>query len=288
MVGFDALGGVSAIFYMTDDDVITTINVKESRSLTAALKDARAQRLFYVESIKSDVYPVGDLPVEKHRLKDFKWRGDERPVSREDITTRIVRSSERREYTDERRPLYPETNKFFDNYIFDLFEEIEAGKRAEQERRKAEQDSIAREETLKRLEDERLAAEAEAATDSVAAVDSLVPEHPPVAEDVPVAKDSSVVVAPPAEKIDKDKVRKVEEPVESVASQETVTRSEELGKAEKRALKRAEREARREARRAARAARKAEREARRLARKAAREATRLEKKRIKETINETD
>ena len=65
---FDALGGVSAIFYMTDDDVITTINVKESKSMTAAMKDAQAQRILYVDAIKSDIYPVGELEPEKQRL----------------------------------------------------------------------------------------------------------------------------------------------------------------------------------------------------------------------------
>ena len=67
---FDALGGVSAIFYMADEDVITTINLKEAKSMTAALKDGTATRLLYTDAIKSDLYPVGDLPAEKQRLKD--------------------------------------------------------------------------------------------------------------------------------------------------------------------------------------------------------------------------
>ena len=65
---YDALGGVTAIFYMADEDVITTINVKEAKSLTAAIKDAQAQRLLYLETIKSDVYPVGELAPDKQRL----------------------------------------------------------------------------------------------------------------------------------------------------------------------------------------------------------------------------
>ena len=51
---FDALGGVTAIFYMVDEDVVTTINLKEAKSMTAALKDGTAQRLLYMETIKSD------------------------------------------------------------------------------------------------------------------------------------------------------------------------------------------------------------------------------------------
>ena len=278
---FDALGGVSAIFYMSDDEVITTINVKESKSLTAALKDARAQRMLYVESIKSDVYPVGDLPPEKQRLKDFKWRGDERPVDRYDITSRDVKESERKNYVNVRRPLFAETNKFFDNYIFDLFEKIEEGKRLELERRQAEQDSLARLEALKQLEEELKAEEAgQAADEAASGVDSLASIAVPFdkvdstatvvsasAGAVNVAADSLTQIVVPFEKIgDKETARTVSSE-ETVASQETVTKSAELSRAEKRALKKAERQARREARRAARAARKAEREARRLARK---------------------
>ena len=140
---FDALGGVSAIFYMVEDSVITTINVKESKSLTAALKDGTAQRMLYVESIKSDAYPVGELPVEKQRLKDFKWRGDERPVSRRSITQRRIRESERSKYETMRKPSYRETNKYFDNYMYKLFEKLDAEKRAEQMRKQAEADSLA-------------------------------------------------------------------------------------------------------------------------------------------------
>lgn len=277
---FDALGGVTAIFYMADEDVITTINLKESKSLTAAIKDATAQRLLYLETIKSDVYPVGDLAPDKQRLKDFNWRGDERPVSREDITPRRVRASERADYADVKRPMFVETNKYFDNYMFDLFDRLEMEMQAERLRKQAEQDSLARLEVLRQLEEERLREEQEggkpAAPDSVAApvvplqpADTLtqvvVPFEPhdkpdstavtaAVAKETPVAPSTRIVVP-------------VEPGIEpAVASQETVTRSEQLTRAEKRALRRAERQARREARRAARAARRAERLARRAAR----------------------
>ena len=279
---FDALGGVTAIFYMADEDVITTINVKESKSLTAALKDATAQRLLYVDAIKSDVYPVGDLPAEKQRLKDFQWRGDERPQSRRDITPRILRTSERDNYVGINRPMYVETNKYFDNYMFDLFDRIEEEKRAEKLRKQAEQDSLARVEALLELEREaQQAALSERDEDVAAATDSLSPVVVPfdrpdstavaVPRDtvdkaapgagVPAALDSMTTVVVPFEKIDGGGPA-VATPVEpAVASQETVIRSEKLTRAEKRALRRAERQARREARRAAREARRAARAA---------------------------
>jgi len=283
---FDALGGVTAIFYMADEDVITTINVKESKSLTAAIKEATAQRLLYFEAIKSDVYPVGELDPEKQRLKGFKWRGDERPARKEDVTTRRIRTSERADYANVKRPMFVETNKYFDNYMFDLFDRLESEKQAERMRKQAEEDSLAREEVLRQLEQERLTAEQaampEAPSDSLTAPsdsltapsDSLAVPHTVIPQSdtltlksVPVEKaDSTAVTVAVAQEAPVAAVpaEKIAVPVETglepaVASQETVTRSEQLTRAEKRALKRAERQARREARRAARAARKAAR-----------------------------
>lgn len=285
---YDALGGVSAIFYMADEDVITTINVKEAKSMTAALKDSQAQKVIYFESIKSDVYPVGELPAEKQRLKGFKWRGDERPVSREVITTREIRESERQLYEGIQKPLYLETNKYYDNYMFELFERQDSLKRAELARRQAEQDSILRAEIAADMrpeipigEDEPLIAPDTTAVAPVVpvvppATDSTAVDSLALAVDIP---SDTAAVAKPVERVllpEEDKVRprrKVDETEEAVApaSPETVIHKEELTRAEKRALRRAERIAKREAR-------KAERAARRAAKKAAREAARIARK----------
>ena len=284
---FDALGGVSAIFYMTDDDVITTINVKESKSMTAAMKDAKAQRILYVEAIKSDVYPVGELEPAKQRLKEFKWRGDERPVSRAAITRRPVRKTERQQYEGMRRPLYRETNKFFDNYMVELFEKIDAEKKAEYERRQAEQDSLARLDSLMKLDHPLDSLDFTPDSTLVQPDSTLVmPDSTLVTTDLTghftdstlVTSDTTLVV--PAQRVlipednpvrparpARDSADVVPGPTDAVtpASPETVIHTEKLTLAEKRALRRAERQARREARRAAREARRAARAAARLA-----------------------
>ena len=264
---FDALGGVSAIFYMVEEEVVTTINVKEAKSMTAALKDGTAQRLLYMESIKSDAYPVGDLAPEKQRLKGFEWRAGERPTSRDSITSRQVRESERPKYEGLKKPLYRQTNKFFDGYMFDLFEQIDARKRAELERRERERDSLARVAALEEMAQERMA------EDSVAVEPVIVPVEEPeridtVAVVAPVV-DTAVAqpvrpeepVAKPQEPVIQRETPSVAPEAPAVASPETVVVSEKLTRAEKRALRKAERQARREARRAARAAARAARRA---------------------------
>ena len=274
---FDALGGVSAIFYMADEDVITTINLKEAKSMTAALKDGTATRLLYTDAIKSDLYPVGDLPAEKQRLKDFKWRGDERPRHPWDITRRKLNPSEKANYEGMKKPLYRETNKYFDNYMIELFEKIDAEKRAEYERRQAEQDSLLRVAALQAEADSIAALQAldlpDPADHEIIPADSLaaapvvmtVPAAAPDTTRVAPVKPDSTAVAPVAPvAVVPSTVEKIEKPVAPAevtpASPETVIQSDQLTRAEKRALRRAERKARREARRA-------ERLARRLARK---------------------
>ena len=293
---FDALGGVSAIFYMTDEDVITTINVKESKSLVASIKDGAAQRLLYLEAIKSDVYPVGEVPPEKQRLKDFKWRGNERPASPADITQRKPRKTERPQYEGVRKPLYRETNKFFDNYMIELFEKLDAQKKAELERRQAEQDSLLHAALLEDLQHARDSIAAlERAKDSLLVADSSLVI--PADSTFVVPADSTLVIPgltgdltpPDTTRVllpQPDPVRPVRPQQDTTdvspgmagdltpASPETVIHTEKLSRAEKRALRRAERQARREARRAARAARRAAREAARLARQAAKFETR--------------
>ena len=301
---FDALGGVSAIFYMADEDVITTVNLKESRSLTAALKDGQAQRLLYMESIKSDAYPVGDVEPEKQRLKGFVWRGDERPVSRETITAREVRTSERKQYERMQRPLFRETNKYFDNYMNDLIERRNEERRAEAARRQAEKDSLDRLAYLAQVEQQAIADSLAAvarrdsliaagfpldsAGNPIYALDSLGNLIPAVIPGTPgdtttvipgltgnlngatgnlpdstaIAPKENVILPQPdptrptRSRRDSTAVAPAQTGEVTPASPETVVKTENLTRAEKRALRRAERKARREARRAARLARR--------------------------------
>lgn len=258
---FDALGGVSAIFYMLEDQVVTTINVKESKSLTAALRDGKAQRLLYMETIKSDVYPVGQLEPEKQRLKDFKWRAAERPVIREDVTAREVRTSDRHLYEGLVPPTYRETDKYFDNYMTELF----ARREEERKARKAEQDS------LQRAAAQAVLSEQEAQPDSSSVQPAVrdtvsVAEKMAAAPDTVAVRDTSVALRPenlripvedPVRPRREESAEKSEAEAIAPASPETVTLPrEQLSRAEKRALRRAERQARREARRAARQARR--------------------------------
>ncbi|HPK30210.1 MAG TPA: OstA-like protein [Bacteroidales bacterium] len=142
---YDALGGVYAIFYVVEDQTITTINVKEAESMTAVIKDGNAERLIYLSKINSDAYPLAELAKEKQRLKGFEWRGEERPVDRFDITSQPVYLSHRDRYIDITRPDYTYSNRYYNDHMSKVINEINT--RAERERQR--QSDLAEEEARK-------------------------------------------------------------------------------------------------------------------------------------------
>ena len=59
---FDALGGVSALFYLEENDELATVNKVESTMLSATMSEGELQTVYYFESPKSDAYPIVQLP----------------------------------------------------------------------------------------------------------------------------------------------------------------------------------------------------------------------------------
>ncbi|MEG0518363.1 MAG: OstA-like protein [Bacteroidales bacterium] len=92
---YDALGGASAIFYLQEDSIITVMNQKESKMLSASIKDRQIQKIKYIENIKNDALPVFNLPMDQQRLRGFVWRDKDRPKSRNEVTDRVMRVSQR-------------------------------------------------------------------------------------------------------------------------------------------------------------------------------------------------
>lgn len=244
---YDALGNVAAIFYMEENGVLTNVNIKESKSLTAMIKNAAATRLLYLEEIKSDAYPIPDIESEKQKFKGFEWRGNERPVTRFDVTQMPIPITWRPLFDEMERPVFRETDIYFKGYMAGVFEQLEA--RAEARRwQKIEKDL---EKSTREMRAEWAKADAAeidslcAATDTLtlALLDSLYSFKISEAEKIDLFPNSH-----PAKEVAK-------------ADNSEVKPAKKLTWKERRAL-------RREARKARRAARRAEREARRAARAA--------------------
>ena len=126
---FDALGGVTAMFYVAEDSVVTTMNQKECRIMTGRMKDGQVQRILYTENITSDVYPVRDLTPEMMTLRNFNWMPDMRPATRFSVTDRPIRPSGRK-YTvpSPDFPRFKYAEKYFTGYMDQVMAEITARK----------------------------------------------------------------------------------------------------------------------------------------------------------------
>ena len=113
---FDAIGGASMIFFLREkDSLITTMNRKEGRIISARIKERKIQRIKYIEELKNDVYPTYNLTAEEKYLRGFVWFPERRPVSREEVCDRAVRKSLRREKECLELPLYSVADIYFKN-----------------------------------------------------------------------------------------------------------------------------------------------------------------------------
>ncbi|MBR4801473.1 MAG: hypothetical protein IK041_01545 [Bacteroidales bacterium] len=163
---FDALGGVQAMFFLSEkDSVVTLMNQKECRLMTAKIVNQEIERVRYIESVKSDVIPTYKLPIEKMRLRDFNWQADRMPKSRNELTTRKVKPTDRGKLSRHRFPLYNQTRAFFPESYKDILvlsssitQKIrqEDQERLERERQKKDQEQLLKEdeEHRKALEEE--------------------------------------------------------------------------------------------------------------------------------------
>ena len=193
---FDALGGVSAVFYLREEEEISLVNQIESKMLSASLADGEVQKIHYYENPKNDIYPISQITLERQRLKGFAWQEERRPVDRYSITDKDLRPCQRERDEKVKQPEFKYTDEFFPGYIDGIRREIfvrDSLKKVAEARRKAlEQmrldslerirldsleavrlDSLATADSLKRVKDS-LAAIADSTALQEAAIDSLV------------------------------------------------------------------------------------------------------------------
>lgn len=111
---FDAIGGASMLFFLREkDSLITSMNRKEGRIISARIKEREIQRIKYIEELKNDLYPTYNLTDDQKYLRGFVWFPERRPVKREDVCERAVKKSRRDLLEKLEPPLYPEAAIYF-------------------------------------------------------------------------------------------------------------------------------------------------------------------------------
>ncbi|MGN0202696.1 MAG: OstA-like protein [Candidatus Cryptobacteroides sp.] len=286
---FDSMGGASGLFYIEENDVLATVNKFESKMLTATLTEGNINDLYYFEDVKTDAYPIVQLPREERKLKGFLWCPEKRPAEPSDVTASTPRESERSRYESLSRPKFIYTDDYFPGYMAGVHKML-----ASRDSVKAAQ---AQERKLLRLQQQAVLDSLNALQESMTAdLDSLKAATDSLAgvrETAAVLKDSAAFAGTGVEKIDSvlSSDLKVGEPAVKRHPVEAAVDSTafvpeappELSAKEKadsaKAAKKALAEQNRLARKEAREAKWAELDARDAAKKAVKDEKALERKR---------
>jgi len=114
---FDALGGVNAMFYIAEDSLMTTVNTKEAKIMTAVIKNNAVQTIYYLQNVKSQADPIFKIKESDRTFKGFEWREAERPKTRFDLSPQKVRKTEIYKDTNIDYPKFPKFLRFFEESI---------------------------------------------------------------------------------------------------------------------------------------------------------------------------
>ena len=121
---FDALGGATALFFLTENDALATVNKVESKMLYALFDKGNLDKIYYFEEAKNDAYPVVQLPKNERYMKGFRWDPDRKPRGPQDITPLVVRKSQRTSYLARPHAQFKETNVYFPGHINKIYKDI--------------------------------------------------------------------------------------------------------------------------------------------------------------------
>lgn len=126
---FDALGGVTALFYLKENETLATVNKVEARMLSAILKDGDVDRIHYFDSPKNDAYPIAQMSKVDQSLKGFVWKPELRPKGKSDITALVLRASRRSALLARPRTTFPHTEIYYPGYMSSVYAAIDSIRR---------------------------------------------------------------------------------------------------------------------------------------------------------------
>ena len=121
---FDALGGATALFFLTENDALATVNKVESKMLYALFDQGNLDKIYYFDNAKNDAYPVVQLPKDERYMRGFRWDPQRQPKGGSDITPLKPRKSQRTSYLARPHAQFKETEVYFPGHIKKIYQEI--------------------------------------------------------------------------------------------------------------------------------------------------------------------
>lgn len=165
---FDALGGVTALFYLKENETLATVNKVEARMLSAILKDGDVDRIHYFDSPKNDAYPIAQMSKIDQSLKGFVWKPELRPKGKSDITALVLRASRRSALLARPRTTFPHTEIYYPGYMSSVYAAIDSIRR---QKSRPQADTLQAAGTLPALSDTVALGDSARVVDSLAVAD---------------------------------------------------------------------------------------------------------------------
>lgn len=80
-------GNGQTIYYAKENEQIKAVNRADCTNLNIYLKDKKTDHITFITKPEATLYPLEQIDVKELKLKDFNWRGSEKPLKIEDIFT---------------------------------------------------------------------------------------------------------------------------------------------------------------------------------------------------------
>ncbi len=81
-------GNGQTLYFAKDKNKIIGVNRSDCSDILILLKNNEIEKITFITKPDATLHPPGSLPAEEMKLKDFIWKGDERPLTRNDIFRR--------------------------------------------------------------------------------------------------------------------------------------------------------------------------------------------------------
>lgn len=114
---FDALGGVTVLFYLEEDSVLTALHEKEGKVYSATFVDQKLEKGRLLENTRYNLYPIFEVTPEQEKLKGFRWLPELKPKSRFDVSDRQFKTTQADKISSIELPLFPNREIYFKELI---------------------------------------------------------------------------------------------------------------------------------------------------------------------------
>lgn len=78
-------GNSQSLYFVTEKKEIKAVNRADCSDMRVYLKENKVDRIAFITKPDATLFPINEVDVKELKLKDFKWRKNERPLSPKDI-----------------------------------------------------------------------------------------------------------------------------------------------------------------------------------------------------------